>query len=609
MTLQQTTLTKEIRYTIKHNIHQSFVSPEKRRLAPQLTANSLSIFQTGIFSAVQHSQANLIMLSTIVEAFKLELLVRIDGARTVYNNVRDVVAKPFPSSTTEVLVFFGAQLRKSRLSIESIAKMIDEFLDSHQQLMATEDQRQACEQEISGHVEQDGLLAKLKCDIDSLLDMIEQQKAPESDKSSGLRGDPVFVTSDAAATSGSQIRHAFRDFQCGVSRGAAPSLNNETRKLRSGLPHGSMVEEASRRAQHVLVSEDFLEGLMKRVSQLTDEVLFSNRANKEGKGDKLTLEELSAIKNLIKSFDGDATKYQLFISEFDYYVHDNDRIPKKMKQSILLGKLEGQAAKLLQSPELSDGNYDVLRENLHRQYGQTKYLRSFLITQLKRIKFDQQDLEEIEMSLNSFCNIANHLSCYDVDVNDQYFLRNFASVLPDMLRKKVIRMYHAKQSTFKELSELAFDVLQEKKCAEWFDSEKSPEIVEEATKSSTPETGEEVNCNVKQFAPPCMAQPCLYCDKEDHSASQCTKAVDFKVNIVIKKKLCFNCLSQSHVVKYCKSRFRCYYCKAQHFSGHCVKKMMNPMTINQFTKYYNMSDDEGLETQLARHTTVMSLRH
>ncbi|PIC39188.1 hypothetical protein B9Z55_010954 [Caenorhabditis nigoni] len=213
------------------------------------------------------------------------------------------------------------------------------------------------------------------------------------------------------------------------------------------------------------------------------------------------------------------------------------------------------------------------------------------------------------MSLNSFCNIANHLSCYNIDINDQFFLRNFASILPDTMRKKVIRMYHAQQSTFKELSELAFDVLQEKKCSEWFDSEKSSEIVEEAGKSNTLETGNKVNSNVKQFLPPCIAQPCLYCDKEDHSASQCTKAVDFKVNVVIKKKLCFNCLSQSHVVKYCKSRFRCYYCKAQHFSGHCVKKMMNPMTINQFTKYCNMSDDEGLETQLARHTTVKSLRH
>ncbi|PIC27509.1 hypothetical protein B9Z55_019745 [Caenorhabditis nigoni] len=422
------------------------------------------------------------MVSTIVEAFKFELMVQVEAAQKVYNNVRDVVAKPTSSIEEEVFVFCGAQLRKSRLSIGGIAKMIDEFLDNHQQLMATEDQRHACGQEISTHVEQDGLLAKLKCDIDGLLEMMEQSKAFESGMSSGLRGDSGVVTTDAAATSGSRIGYAFRDFQCEERSGIAPSLNNGSLKLRSGLTHGTMVEEASRRAQHVVVSEDFLEGLMKRVSQLTDEVLSFNRANKGGKGDNLTLEELSAVKNLIKSFDGDATKYQLFISEFDYYVHDNDRIPKKMKQSILLGKLEGQAAKLSQSPELSDDHYDVLRANLHRQYGQTKYLRSFLITQLKRIKFDQLDLEEIEMSLNSFCNIANHLSCYNIDINDQFFLRNFASVLPDMMRKKVIRMYHAKQSTFKELSELAFDILQEKKCSEWFDSEKSPEIVEEAAK-------------------------------------------------------------------------------------------------------------------------------
>ncbi|CAO4384775.1 unnamed protein product [Caenorhabditis nigoni] len=162
--------------------------------------------------------------------------------------------------------------------------------------------------------------------------------------------------------------------------------------------------------------------------------------------------------------------------------------------------------------------------------------------------FGPLDLEEIEMSFNSFCNIANHFLCYNIDVNDQFFLRNFVSAPLDIMREKIIRTYHAKRSTFKELSELAFDVLQEKNAL-----------------------------------------------REDHSASQC--------------KLCFNCLSQSHVVKNCKSRFRCYYCKAQHFFKHCVKKTMNPMTINQFTKYCNMSDDEELKIQLARHTTVKSLRH
>ncbi|PIC13614.1 hypothetical protein B9Z55_027711 [Caenorhabditis nigoni] len=237
--MQQTTLTKEIRNNIKHNIHQSFVTPEERRLAPQLTANFLSIFR--LVSLVQPS-----------------------------------TAKPISS-------WFRQSLEKS--TIGGIAKMIDEFLDIHQQLIDAVDQRQACGQEITSHVEQDGILAKLKCDIDSLLDMMVQSKASESDMASGLRGlprgDPGVVTTDAAATSGSRIGYAFRDLLCNGRSGIAPSLNNESLKLRSGLTLGAMVEESSRRAQHVLVSEDCREGLMNRVAQLTEEVL-SNRANERG---------------------------------------------------------------------------------------------------------------------------------------------------------------------------------------------------------------------------------------------------------------------------------------------------------------------------------------
>ena len=83
-----------------------------------------------------------------IEAFKFELMVQVEAAQKVYNNVRDVVAKPTPSIQTEVFVFCGDKLQKCRLSIGGIAKMIDEFLDNHQQLMATEEQRQACGQEI-----------------------------------------------------------------------------------------------------------------------------------------------------------------------------------------------------------------------------------------------------------------------------------------------------------------------------------------------------------------------------------------------------------------------------------------------------------------------------
>ncbi|PIC25849.1 hypothetical protein B9Z55_018622 [Caenorhabditis nigoni] len=197
----------------------------------------------------EHSQAKLIMVSAIVEAFKFELMVQVEAAHNVYNNASDVVAKPAPSIPKEGSVFCGAQLQKCRLSIGSIAKMIDKFLDHHQQLIATEDQRQACEQDISRHVEQDGLLAKLKCDSDSLLDMMEQPKASESDMSSGLFGDPGVVTSVAVATSGSQIGYAFRDFLCDGRSEIAPSLENESLKPRSGLTPRALVKETSRRSQ------------------------------------------------------------------------------------------------------------------------------------------------------------------------------------------------------------------------------------------------------------------------------------------------------------------------------------------------------------------------
>ncbi|PIC33821.1 hypothetical protein B9Z55_013668 [Caenorhabditis nigoni] len=318
--------------------------------------------------------------------------------------------------------------------------------------------------------------------------------------------------------------------------------------------------------------------------------------------------KIMVITNILKPFNGDASSYPMFISNFDHFVHNDDSIPKMMKQSILISKLEGQAAQEMQSAELSDANYDILRANLHRQYGQSKYQRDVLINKLQSINFDKPTIKEVESAMNEFCNTANKLQCFKVDINDQFFIRAFVGRLPTTLRAKIVRKYHEKDCTFNEISKSVYDLLLEKITIETFDGPKEvakpDEILintfggrRDAKKSEEP-SKRFTSRRSTRLAPPSKLFPCVYCEKEDHNAIQCTWSVGQKREAAITKKLCMNCLSDKHLSKECKSKFNCFHCKARHFSGHCNNTNMASSKINNFATIYDLSDDEELAEQL-----------
>ncbi|PIC27466.1 hypothetical protein B9Z55_019714 [Caenorhabditis nigoni] len=319
--------------------------------------------------------------------------------------------------------------------------------------------------------------------------------------------------------------------------------------------------------------------------------------------------KLVAIAAILKPFNGDATNYPIFISNFDHFVHHDDSIPKIMKQSILISKLEGQAAQEMQSAELSEANYDILRANLHRQYGQSKYQRDVLINKLQAIKFDKPTTKEVESALNNYCNVANKLKCFNVDINDQFFLRSFVKALPNELRTRIVKKYHEKDCSFDELSKAVYALLLQKVTIESFEDEvevaKPDEILINALGDKR--EGRKFEDSRRKYferkaklTPPSKMVPCAYCGKEDHTAVECTLPIEEKREIASKKKLCMNCLSNKHFVKDCKSKFNCYHCKARHFSGHCNNTNIAPSKINKFAFIYDLSDDEELAEQLFR---------
>ena len=64
--------------------------------------------------------------------------------------------------------------------------------------------------------------------------------------------------------------------------------------------------------------------------------------------------------------------------------------------------------------------------------------------------------------------------------------------------------------------------------------------------------------------------PCVYCG-EDHKAAECTKVTDVsgRRQILLNKRLCFNCTTGNHRVAYCPSKSTCQQCHKRHHTSIC----------------------------------------
>ena len=75
--------------------------------------------------------------------------------------------------------------------------------------------------------------------------------------------------------------------------------------------------------------------------------------------------------------------------------------------------------------------------------------------------------------------------------------------------------------------------------------------------------------------------PCVYCG-EDHRAAECTKVISVadRRQILINKRLCFNCTTGNHRAIYCPSKSGCQNCHKRHHTSICE---MRTQESNQTT--------------------------
>lgn len=296
----------------------------------------------------------------------------------------------------------------------------------------------------------------------------------------------------------------------------------------------------------------------------------------------------------IPTFSGDIKQYSRFITLFKAVYGTNPLINNAEKLFYLQSALTGEALDLVSNFPPNDEGYNAALEALKNRYHSTRTLAAaytseiFNFTPAKKNTVDSlsnflkvhHDHISALKSLTEIHDLSDFLifslACRNLDPYTRRLFENHRSMtnddtIPtyDSLIQFVTKQLHAQQLLFAE-----------KPCEEtttkyksYVHPAKSLKVNDQILPENDLEPHEnQTNENFVNHATSIYI--CIYCNTEGHRINRCPKflelSIDQRSKWIASKNRCVACLSSSHTINECKSKFKCYHCgDAKHNSILC----------------------------------------
>ena len=266
----------------------------------------------------------------------------------------------------------------------------------------------------------------------------------------------------------------------------------------------------------------------------------------------------------IKLFDGTATSYMTFIAVFDEVV-GNVNITGQAKLTRLLQYTTGAARDAIDCCALIGGDqgYDEARRILGERFGNSYVITAALLDKLKQQKDVRTPsaLRTLADKLNGAKIVLKSLNMYS-ELDNQHHIKEIGSRLSSSLwsawRDRVfsIKKKHTRYPTFDEFVEFVTDKADEANDPV-YGLDPSIDSPARCRTSSVPKSATVMN-NVSSSD--FRRKPCVVCD-EQHPVFLCrdfkNMTISARTDVVVKFKLCSNCLKSGHDVTKCDKQSYC----------------------------------------------------
>eukprot|EP00794_Sanderia_malayensis_P015519 gene15519-biopygen11979 len=263
-------------------------------------------------------------------------------------------------------------------------------------------------------------------------------------------------------------------------------------------------------------------------------------------------------------FNGDVMRFQAFWQSFTCTIDENEELPKIQKMSYLVNALEGQAYKAIEGMDLTEGNYDEVKEILKARFGKTQQIISSHMQALLNLghKTTMMSTREVYDNLNIHIRGLKSLGVTS---------KEYGSLLVPVVMTRLP-------------SEIAIEVAR-KTTEDVWDIEEILEIVRkeiEAREVSTkvkmndrrPDrtSQQQVSGTTRAFVTADKQKQiqCFFC-KNAHYASNCTVVQDVtkRKELLKNTRRCFLCMKIGHTAKRCQSTIKCRNCGKRHNTAIC----------------------------------------
>lgn len=266
-------------------------------------------------------------------------------------------------------------------------------------------------------------------------------------------------------------------------------------------------------------------------------------------------------------FSGDLGEYQSFMELFVSLIHRNSDLSDIEKFHYLTLSLRDEPQSLIKSLKLSASNYRVALDLLNKRYSNKRIIANHYVQAMNNIRpISERSAKSLKYVVDNF---SENLSAFkalitDADAQIDFVLVNLLLHKLDIETRERFELSIADSDELPSLQSLVDFVDSHCRALESVDGScsKNKSIRKDFYSKSKLKVSTPVALVVNR-----NTLKCVLCKQEHelhHCSSFLSKTPFERFKIVKSSHYCINCLSQSHLIKDCRSAFTCKKCRNKH---------------------------------------------
>ncbi|CAL1262782.1 unnamed protein product [Larinioides sclopetarius] len=251
-------------------------------------------------------------------------------------------------------------------------------------------------------------------------------------------------------------------------------------------------------------------------------------------------------------FNGKFEEWNLFKTQFNSLINENAELSEHEKLHYLRGCLKGEA-KII---ETSDDDFTSLFKALEQRYENKRVIVDCHIKNILNFPaMKHESAKDLRILLDNIKRNLRSLKILDFN-RDKLSNTLLLNIVLDKLDRETRKQY---ELTLKDNEVPDFDV-----CLEFL--ERRYQILSSINSNIPAKLNTERSKSL--FIKSNKSKTCIACKTLTHALYQCDKFKSMKLSdrldLVKKHRLCFNCLSEFHIISACNSKSSCFVCKKKH---------------------------------------------